>query len=180
MEDYWFLADHYREQGQNLRAFHYLRKAYELVPGEAELIPPMIDIMLEEGHLNYTTPFLMHYVQRSGWNEVMDQFARHQRLQGKWAQEGLRALRFFGANPVEFRNYIFNYYFKRFLRVFAGAAGAIVLLVIYCFFGLKGLIAAFSMAAATGGAWVLWYFVKKRLLGGMEKPGRRTTHAWPL
>jgi tetratricopeptide (TPR) repeat protein len=172
MEDFWFLADHYREQGQNLRAFHYLRKAYELVPGEAELIPPMVDIMLEEGHLSYTTPFLMHYVQRSGWNEVMDQFARHKRLQGKWAQEGLRLLRFFGANPSEFRRYIYSYYFNRFLRLIAGAAALIVVCAIYCFFGYKGFIAALSLAAGIGAAWLLRLFIKRLLRGRMEKTDR--------
>ena len=57
MEDYWFLADFFREKGQNLKVFHYLHKAYKSMPGEKELIPPMIDILLEQGAYYVFTSF---------------------------------------------------------------------------------------------------------------------------
>ncbi len=114
IEDYWFLADYYRENGENLKAFGYLHRAYESMPGEKELIPPMVDIMLDMGHVSMSTPFLMSYVQKSGWNDIMTQFARHKRLRKKPAQEGVRFLRFFGQRHTDFRKYVFLFYFEKF------------------------------------------------------------------
>jgi tetratricopeptide (TPR) repeat protein len=114
IEDYWFLADYYREGGDNLKAFHYLHKAYTNMPGEKELIPPMLNILLDTGHLLYCVPFMMRYIERSGWNETMNQFARHKRLKGKWSSEGLRFLRFYGQNTSDYRKYIFFRYFTLF------------------------------------------------------------------
>ena len=117
IEDYWFLADYYRENGENLKAFSYLHRAYESMPGEKELIPPMVNIMLDMGHVSYTTPFLMRYVEKSGWNDVMTQFARHKRLRRKRLQEGVRFLRFYGQPPTDFRRYVFLVYFEKFTIV---------------------------------------------------------------
>jgi tetratricopeptide (TPR) repeat protein len=128
LEDYWFLADFYRENGQDLKSFHYLHKAYKNMPGEKELIPPLVDIMLERGHIASSIPFLMHYVQQSGWNETMNDFARHQRFKEKWAQEGLRFLRFQGQRPKDFRSYVFNRSIKRYLLLF----GSIIMFLLSC------------------------------------------------
>jgi Tfp pilus assembly protein PilF len=114
IEDYWFLADYYRENGENLKAFSYLHRAYESMPGEKELIPPMVDIMLDMGHVSFTTPFLMRYVERSGWNDMMARFARHRRLRNTRTQEGVRFLRYYGQRPTEFRNYVFFLYLEKF------------------------------------------------------------------
>lgn len=122
MEDYWFLADYYQEIHQPVKAFGYLHLAYKSMPGENELIPPMIDIMLDKGHVSYTLPFLRHYVENKGWNDVMHSFTRHKRLQGKWNQESLRFLRFYGQKPTEFRNFLYALYLRRFLTCAAVAA----------------------------------------------------------
>jgi len=114
IEDYWFLADYYRDNGENLKSFGFLHRAYESMPGEKELIPPMVDIMLDMGHVSFTTPFLMRYVQKSGWNDIMNRFSRHKRLRRKPAQEGVRFLRFYGQSPSEYRKYIFFVYFEKF------------------------------------------------------------------
>ncbi len=117
MEDYWFLADYYQEEGQPVKAFHYLHKAYKSMPGENELIPPMIDIMLERGHIRYSMPFFKRYVETKGWNDIMSEFSEHKRLRGKWSQEGLRFLRYYGEQPHNFRKFIFMLYLKKFAFV---------------------------------------------------------------
>jgi tetratricopeptide (TPR) repeat protein len=114
IEDFWFLADYYRETGDNLKAFHFLHRAYTSMPAEKELIPPMLNILIDSGHLLFSVPFMKHYIEKSGWNETMNQFARHRRFQGKWAAEGLRFLRFYGQNSAEYRRYIFIRYFEKY------------------------------------------------------------------
>lgn len=118
LEEYWFLADYYEENGQDLKSFHFLNKAYKSMPAEKELIPPMIDIMLERGHTTSSIPFIMHYVSQSGWNETMNDFARHQRFKGKWAQESLRFLQFQGQRPGAFRTFLFRRSLQRYLLLF--------------------------------------------------------------
>jgi len=82
-EEYWFLADYYPKKEQISKPFHYLHKAYKTMPGEKELIPPMVYILLERGHTGYTLPFLYRYVEDSGWNDVMNEFAHHKRMKSK-------------------------------------------------------------------------------------------------
>ncbi len=147
VEDYWFLADYYRETGRNLDAFHYLKKAYRNMPGEKELIPPMVDILLEQGHTKYSIPFLLHYVDQTGWNDTMNDFARHKRFKGKWLQEWLRFLRFQGQRPKEYRRFIFFRYLERFLLLFVTLIVAIALVLCYFFYGMKSVLA---IAAAYG------------------------------
>jgi tetratricopeptide (TPR) repeat protein len=146
VEDYWFLADHYREKGENLKAFGYLHRAYESMPGEKELIPPMVDIMLDMGHVSFTTPFLMRYVEKSGWNDMMARFARHRRLRHKRTQEGMRFLRFFGQQPSEFRNYIFNMYLEKFAVLSLVLLSPFLAVLFFLFTGTPGLV-GFSLCA---------------------------------
>ena len=113
VEDYWFFADYYRDNGQNLKAFHYLNKAYRSMPGEKEIIPPMIEILLDMGHISSTVPILKRYVETRGWDNLMHKLYKHKRLQGKWPQEGLRFLQFYGQKPVEFRKAVFSVYLKK-------------------------------------------------------------------
>jgi tetratricopeptide (TPR) repeat protein len=138
IEDYWFLADYYREKGENLKAFHFLHRAYESMPGEKELIPPMVDIMLETGHVKYSIPILMRYVEKNGWNEVMNQFARHQRLREKWSREGVRFLRFYGQKSTEFRKYIFFVYFEKFMAISLVLFFPVCAVVLYFIAGVTG------------------------------------------
>ncbi len=152
IEDYWFLADYYREKGENLKAFAFLHRAYESMPGEKELIPPMVDIMLDRGHVSYSTPFLMRYVEKSGWNDIMTRFARHKRLKRKLAQEGVRFLRFYGQRSSEFRTYVFFVYCEKFIVL--SLLLLFPFLVVFLFFltGLPGAAAVslFSVLLALG------------------------------
>ena len=140
VEDYWFLTDYYREAGNNLKAFHYLHKAYKSMPSESELIPPMVDILLEQGHTSYAIPFLIRYVAASGWNDTLNEFARNRRFKGKWAQEGIRFLRFQGQRPKEFRHYLFRHYLIRFSVIFMTILCALALFPGMLLFGTKALI----------------------------------------
>jgi tetratricopeptide (TPR) repeat protein len=140
VEDYWFLTDYYRETGNDLKAFHYLHKAYKSMPSESELIPPMVDILLEQGHTAYAVPFLIRYVYSSGWNDTLNEFARNRRFRGKWAQEGIRFLRFQGQRPREFRHYLFNHYLRKFSIVLVTVLCILFLFPGVLLFGVKAVI----------------------------------------
>ncbi|MBD3391947.1 MAG: tetratricopeptide repeat protein [Chitinivibrionales bacterium] len=148
VEDYWFLADHYRDAGKDLLAFHYLRKAYKSMPGERELIPPMVDILLDMGHISFAVPFLKRYVEAKGWNEVMDGYTRHRGLKGKWPQESLRFLRFYGQRPRAFREFVFGVYFRRFLTAALAVIVPFLLAFALLFFKTTGFLVVVSMVVA--------------------------------
>ncbi|KMQ50158.1 tetratricopeptide TPR_2 [Chitinispirillum alkaliphilum] len=114
-EEFWFLADYYRDKGKNLKAFHFFNKAYKTMPAEKELIPPMIDILLDQGHTEYSLSFLYKYMEKSGWDEILNRFSEHRQLRGKWSQESMRLLRFLGQRPIDFRKWVFRLYIIRFL-----------------------------------------------------------------
>ena len=164
IEDYWFLADYYREKGENLRAFHFLHKAYESMPGEKELIPPMVDIMLDTGHVKYSVPFLMRYVEKNGWNEVMNQFSRHKRLKSKWSREWVRFLRFYGQKSGEFRNYVFLIYFEKFLTLSIAVVFPFLAAFIYFLAGILGVFALAAVFLIVAGAWKVTRFLANRKL----------------
>jgi tetratricopeptide (TPR) repeat protein len=153
IEDFWFLADYYREQGENLKAFHYLHKAYKSMPGEKELIPPMVDIMLDEGHVLYSIPFLMRYVEKNGWNDVMNQLARHKRLKEKWSREGVRFLMFYGQKSTEFRKYIFIHYFEKFMTLSLVTLFPFCAIACYFLFGISGALSSTVVLLLIAGAW---------------------------
>ena len=113
-EDYWYLADYYREKKQNVKAFRYLRLAYDSMPAEKELLPPMMEILIERGHTKYTLPIFADYVRRSGWNDTVHRFSMDWRFRDRATQEGMRFLRFTGQRPMEYRKYIFNYYLYKY------------------------------------------------------------------
>ena len=140
VEEYWFLADYYREQKQDLKALHYLNKAYKVRPAEFDLLPLVIDILIENGHTAFSLAFLRRYVEHAGWNDVMNQFASYPELGDKRIQEGLRFLRFSGCRPVAFYRYIF----KKYLVEFTSLALFLVLLCagvpLWLTFGTNGLI----------------------------------------
>jgi hypothetical protein len=144
VEDYWFLAEHHRETGRSLDAFHNLHKAYKSMPGEKELIPPMVDILLDRGHMRYALPFLKRYVDAKGWNSVMNRYAHHRRLRGRRVQEGLRFLRFYGQKSVEFRDFVFSQYFARYMLLSALVLFATILVALGLFFGLPAALSALA------------------------------------
>ena len=162
VEDYWFLADYYRETGRDLDSFHFLNKAYKSMPGEKELIPPMVDILLERGHTAFSIRFLMHYVNHSGWNDAMNDFARHKRFRGKWAQEGIRFLRFQGERTREFRRFVFRRYLIRYLLLFLSGITALALLPGYFLYGIRGCIVIVSSYLLSCGAYLLVRLYKRR------------------
>ncbi|MCL2220528.1 MAG: tetratricopeptide repeat protein [Chitinispirillia bacterium] len=113
-EDYWYLADYYREKKRNDKALHYLRLAYDTMPTEKELLPPMMEILLEQGHTEDSLPIFADYVRKSGWNEAVNRFSKNWQFRDHATQEGMRFLRFTGQRPMEFRKYIFNHYLYKF------------------------------------------------------------------
>jgi len=115
VEDFWYLATYYKQRGESSRAFHYLHKAYKCMPGDKELLPPMIEILLERGHKNLSIPFLVKYVKSHGWNDTMSYFSKDKRLQDKWMQEGMRFLLFSGNEVTEFRRLIFAHQLSIFI-----------------------------------------------------------------
>jgi tetratricopeptide (TPR) repeat protein len=153
IEDFWFLADYYRESGDNLKAFHFLHKAYASMPAEKELIPPMLNILLDSGHVLFSVPFMKHYIEKSGWNETMNQFARHRRFNGKWTDEGLRFLRFYGQNSADYRRYVFIRYFERFSLIGLFALFPVALAVAYIGAHWKGCIAVTGCFMGFLAAW---------------------------
>jgi tetratricopeptide (TPR) repeat protein len=148
VEDYWFLADYYRESDKNVKAFHYLRKAYKSMPGERELMPPMADILIDMGHISYALPFLRRYIESNGWNEIMEGFVHHRRLKGKWSQEGLRFLRYWGEKPRMFREFVFGVYFQRFFLGALAIVAPVILLFATAFFKTTGFFIVASMLLA--------------------------------
>ena len=140
LEDYWFLTDFYRETGNDLKAFQYLHKAYKSMPSESELLPPMIDILIEQGHTSFALPFLARYVQSRGWNDTLNEFARDRRFKGKWAQEGMRFLRFQGQRPKEFRQFLYKFYLKRFAFFLITGAAVISLFPLTLLYGFRAFI----------------------------------------
>ncbi|MDR0330148.1 MAG: tetratricopeptide repeat protein [Chitinispirillales bacterium] len=146
-EDYWFLADYYRERKQNSKAFRYLRLAYNSMPAEKELLPPMIEILLEQGHTKYSLPIFANYVQRSGWTDAMSNFTLNRQFKDRVTQEGIRFLRFTGQRPRAFREYIFKYYMYRFGLMYytlLAAALAFPAGVLLGWIGVGGVAAAYG------------------------------------
>ncbi len=115
VEDYWFLADHFWEEGKSLKAFQCLNRAHKSMPGERELLPPLITIMLDRGHVSYAMPYLLGYVDRAGWDDAMKSFARHRSLRGRYAKESLRFLRFHAERAQHYRRRAFMHYLRAWL-----------------------------------------------------------------
>lgn len=162
-EEYWFLADYYREKEQISKSFHYLHKAYKTMPGEKELIPPMVDILLERGHTGYTLPFLYRYVEDSGWNDVMNEFAHHKRLKSKWAQESIRLLRFCGQRTVDFRKFAFSLYLRRFITGFSILILLLGSVPLYLLTGINGIILFFLIIGVLFGSYTGTRLLIKRI-----------------
>ena len=113
-EDYWFMADYYRESKQDVKAFRYLRLAHDSMPAEKELLPPMIEILLERGHTKYSLPIFANYVQKGGWTNAINILTMDKQFRSRRIQEGMRFLRFTGERSPEFRRYIFRHYLYRY------------------------------------------------------------------
>jgi tetratricopeptide (TPR) repeat protein len=152
-EEYCFLADYYREKGRAAHAFHFLHKACKGSPQERELIPPMVDIMLEQGHVAMAMPFLYRYVQHGGWNDVMNHFARHKRLNTARTRDAMELLRYFGQRRGDFRTYIFYTYFEKYTLYTVLTMYPLLLFAAWSFFGMPGIIGLFAMYASFFAGW---------------------------
>jgi tetratricopeptide (TPR) repeat protein len=161
-EDYWFLAAHYRDLKQSAKAFHCLRLAYDAMPAEKELLPPMIDILLERGHTKYSMPIFADYVRRSGWTETMSVFTRNKRLRDGFTQEGIRFLRFTGQRPAAFREHVFKHYMFRFGLMYYTLISAALAFPVGVFFGWAGVGGVAAVYAVTLAAVKIVFAVKHR------------------
>lgn len=138
MEDYWFLAEHFREVGNQRKSFKYLLKAFRNMPGEKELIPPMVEILLEMQHFSFTVPIMKNYLESRGWDSIMSELSTHNTLKGKWSQEGMRFLQFYGQKPAEYRKYAFLIYIRKAMLISMILIFTSLLLLSSLFFGLMG------------------------------------------
>lgn len=165
MEDYWFFADYYREKEQKLKAFHYLNKAYRCMPGEKDIIPPMAEILLDMGHTSFAVPILKRYIETKGWDTIMRGLSKHKKMKGKWSQEGLRFLQFYGQKPVEFRNFIFGFYVRKFFLLSFYILSALVLILSYIYFNIKGVttVLTFYISTILSFKGTIYLINKKRL-----------------
>jgi tetratricopeptide (TPR) repeat protein len=168
IEDYWFLADYYREKEQNLKAFHYLTKAYRIMPGEKDLIPPMVEILLDMGHIYYAIPIMKQYIETKGWDDIMTELADHRKLQNKWSKEGIRFLRFYGEKVVDFRKFIFAVYIRKFVILSFYLTSAMLLSLSYIFTGYKGLILIFIFLGGFTGTLLVYHFIKQKFLNKVK------------
>jgi tetratricopeptide (TPR) repeat protein len=149
VEEYWFLADYYRDQKQDLKALHYLNKAYKIRPAEYDFLPLIIDILIENGHTTLSLAFIRRYVELAGWNEVMNQISSYPELRGKRIQEGLSFLRFSNSRPMAFYQFIFKKYLVECI-----AAALVICLIVAAFplwlaYGTTGIVGLLSCAAVS-------------------------------
>jgi tetratricopeptide (TPR) repeat protein len=161
-EDYCFMADYYRDKKQNAKAFSYLRLAHDSVPSEKALLPPMIEILLEQGHTRYSLPIFATYVQKSGWTETINGFMARKQFRGSRMQEGMRFLRFTGQRPTEFRKYVFRYYLHRFGFIYYTIIFAAMLFPASALFGWLGVCSVAAGYAASIGLVKAIRFIKTK------------------
>jgi tetratricopeptide (TPR) repeat protein len=157
LEEYWFLADFYREQGENYKSFEYLHKAYKIMPSENDLMPLMAEILIEEGHIEFSYPILLKYVEKNGWNEIMKEFAAHKRLRSKFSRESMHFLRFWSRKSPDYRTFIFNSYLKKFLFFFSTLIVILLLAPLWMLAGIKG---ALSLLAFFGIGNAIYHMVR--------------------
>ncbi|MDR0306479.1 MAG: tetratricopeptide repeat protein [Chitinispirillales bacterium] len=157
IEDYCFLADYYRGEMQNTKAFHYLHRAYKSMPAEKDLIPPMIGILFERGHVKYGMSMFASFIEKSGgWNETMNPFTYNKQLRDRFSQEGLRFLRFNGEKPVEFRRYIFKYYLSHYALMYYSVIACALTFPASVIFGWRGIISVAVVYAVSMTAFKLY------------------------
>ena len=162
VEDYWFLADYYREKKDHLKALQYLRKAYNIRPGEHDFLSLAADLLIERGHAVLSLKFLKRYVELAGWNDIMDRIAAYPELRDRRIQEDLRFLRFFGSHPMDYRRHIFAEYLRRAIVLSLGAVLLASAFPLFVLFGTAGLAVLASAALSAAGAGYLIALIKKR------------------
>lgn len=152
-EDYWFLADYYREKGNLSKAFGYLHKAYRIRPGEHDLLSMAADILIARGHTGLSLRFLKRYVELTGWNGIMDRIAAYPEMKKGATGEAMRFLRFCGSRPSDYRRHAFSGQFRRAAALSAGAVALAAAFPLSVIFGAAGLLSvALAVLAGTGAA----------------------------
>jgi tetratricopeptide (TPR) repeat protein len=145
LDEYWFLADYYRERGENYLSFQYLHKAYKIMPSENDLMPLMAEILIEENHIEFSYPILLKYVEKNGWNEIMKEFEVHKKLRNKFSREGMHFLRFWSRKSTDYRTFVFNSYLKKFLYFFSCLIVLLLLAPLWMLTGIKGLLSLLAL-----------------------------------
>ncbi|MBN1131310.1 MAG: tetratricopeptide repeat protein [Chitinispirillaceae bacterium] len=162
VEDFWFLADYFREKKAFGRAFHFLHRAYVLRPGENDLIPMMVDVLVAKKHVRLAQPLLQSYVERAGWTPAMDQLAEYPVFRKKRWREGLDFLRFLGGSESEYRRHLFNHQAKRSISFSLMTLLAVTTIPVYVLLGKEGLIGLLSFAFFfTGVSFIVTWFRKR-------------------
>jgi tetratricopeptide (TPR) repeat protein len=164
VEDYWFLADYYREKKEYGKALQYLRKAYRIRPGEHDFLSLAADILIARGHAVLSLKFLKRYVERAGWDDVMDRIAASPQLKNRRLQEALRFFRFCGNCPADYRRHIFAGCLRRALVPSFGAVLLAAAFPIVMLFGRAGLAgSALTALVGFGAAYLVKLFRKREL-----------------
>lgn len=142
VEDFWFLADYYREKKNYLKSLHYLRKAYKIRPGEFDLLALVADILIVNGHAKLSLGFLRRYVEHEGWNDIIQKIAEYPELGNRPMQESLSFLRFYGSPLTDYRRHVFLKYLRQallFSLCVIMVSAALPLMVLFGKAGLAGL-----------------------------------------
>ena len=162
VEDYWFLADYYRGKKEYLKAFHYVRKAFRIRPGEFDFLSLVADILIARGHTLFSLRFLKRYTEFAGWNETMDRIASYPALRNCQLQESLRFLRFCGSRPLDYYRHIFPRYFKQ--MIYLAVCGVLMATAfpVSMIFGTIGLAVIVTITLSAVGVGCLINFLKKR------------------
>jgi tetratricopeptide (TPR) repeat protein len=154
-EDYWFLADYYRSKKEYSRAFHFLHQAFDLRPGEQDLLSMMADVLIARKHIKRALRFIKQYVDRAGWDITADQLAGYRELQKKLFIEALDFLRYCGGTPADFQRYQFKRSAIRFIKFSLAAILLAVAPPVYLMLGKEGLLGLVSVSLFSMGISVI-------------------------
>lgn len=164
MEEYWYLAEYYKEKNELSKALHCFHRAYAIRPGEHDLLALISEVLIERGHLLPAVRFMKRYIDYAGWNEVTEHLFANPHLRGRRFGEGVRFLRYCGSKPADYYRYLFRRCFLHaltasgFAVLFAAALPATLL------FGKYGLSAIGVSAAGIIGVAVAARLSRKKLL----------------
>ncbi|MBN2036867.1 MAG: tetratricopeptide repeat protein [Chitinispirillaceae bacterium] len=170
VEDFWFLADYYRKKKKYLKAFSFLHKAFVFRPGEHDLIPMMVDILIAKKHVRLSLKFLKQYIDLAGWNEAMEQISSYPEFRKKNLREGLDFLHYSGENAIDFHRSLFSRYINKSLTFSLVVLIPFIAVPVYLLLGNEGLIGltAFTLVFAGFALLVYWFRKKNRFAGSYQ------------
>jgi tetratricopeptide (TPR) repeat protein len=147
VEDYWFLADYWKEKGDFPLALRYLRKAYRIKPGEHDFLSMAADILIARGHTGLSLRFLRRYVELAGWNDLMEHMAAYPELRKGRMREAMRFLRFCGSTPADFHRHVFSRCLRKTTLLSSAAVAAAAAFPLAMLFGAAGAAGLTAVAA---------------------------------